>query len=276
MTKHDGPVDPMAPLYWGYNQGLPRTGNAVTGWTPRWSAAWGARAQLTCTIKSGQRVHAGYRLVAEWQSTTGPEDEVTRLLDSLTAEGHDLWLAEVDRALAQCRLLPGSMDDATLYDGLLNGLHITVKASHEGWEGWLLVVAYTHRPGECEWGRAACDTPANNLRSVLSEEPNLEFSYGRVVHAGRYVSSGPVKEPLCSAKSRRQPMPSSKPVDCQACLQQLAAAQVSLRLVTDKRGQCPVCGDFVFTLTSGQIAGHQAFTRGRPWCWGAGQDPYNP
>lgn len=136
----------MAPLYWGYNQGLPRTGSAITGWTPGWSAAWGARAAMLCTVTNGARTNLHYRVVEEWQSTTGPAEKIARLLDSLTADGHKLWLAEANQALADGRLRTGSMDEITLLDGPLGGQHVTIKASHEGWEGWLLVVAYTTRP----------------------------------------------------------------------------------------------------------------------------------
>jgi hypothetical protein len=127
--------------------------------------------------------------------------------------------------------------------------------------------------GACGDRCAGCDAALGSCPN-RSDRPNLEFSYGEVVHATSPVSSLPWGEPLCTARSRWQPVPSSNPVSCQACLRRLAAAEVTAGLVTDEKGQCPHCGDFVFTTTIGKIAGHQTSARTTWWCRGAGQDPY--
>lgn len=140
------PADPMAPLRWGYNRGLPRVGDAIRGWQPGWSAAWGTRAQLVCAARNRKRVPVRYELFAEWQSVTGPQDQIDRLVASLASDNHTVWLSEARLALTEGRLRPGSNDEMVLFTGELDTQTVTVKANHQSLYGWLHVCAYTPAP----------------------------------------------------------------------------------------------------------------------------------
>lgn len=49
-------------------------------------------------------------------------------------------------ALTDGLLRPGSTEEHVLFTGDLDGQTVTAKASHEGWDGWLHVCAYTTPP----------------------------------------------------------------------------------------------------------------------------------
>jgi hypothetical protein len=110
--------------------------------------------------------------------------------------------------------------------------------------------------------------------SQADECPNLVFAYSRLSHARTQVSTLPWDTTLCHTNSRWPPAVTADPVSCQKCLRMLAEQEVAAGQVTDRRGPCPICGDYALLTEAGTIAGHRQMTTARPWCRGAGSPPY--